>query len=147
MWYEVYITIYIITPYGGASSESSNRGEGGTENGKTKFASYMRHGFTIGCSPFIRDECHQSFVQRFSFLSHATASGIHEWSKCALFHLDDSVVIHPFLFRLVFMEDFVYGAAVGDIAVMKHPNVIETFLHGVPDSSGKYAQPCCLHLH
>ena len=52
MWDEVYVTVDIITPYCRASSESSDRCEGGTENGKSKFPSYMRHSFTIGCSPF-----------------------------------------------------------------------------------------------
>ncbi len=52
LWNEVYITIDIVSPDRRSSSVSSDGGEGGAEDGEAKLTAYMRHRFTVGCSPF-----------------------------------------------------------------------------------------------
>ena len=52
-WDDIYVTVNVICPVCGSSSESSDGYQCGSEDGESKLSSDVRHGATIGCTPFV----------------------------------------------------------------------------------------------
>ena len=133
MWNDVDVVALIGEP----SSVSSDGSNSCPQDGEAKFPTHVGHRFTIGCSP----SCERSetslltFVQFCCFLSHCSACREYEGSEGRLLDLYDCVIVQPLLLLLVLLKHFLNGPAVGSVAIMKHSDIIESFVHGVPYAS------------